>query len=58
MGLLGNKDRSAEKVFAAETKEEAVEALNKFRDNILKEARESYEIYESEKGTVKNRNVL
>ena len=49
MGLLGNKDRSAEKVFAAETKEEAVEALNKFRDNILKEAKESYEIYESER---------
>ena len=58
MGLLGNKDRSAEKVFNAENKEEAVAALEEFRDNILQEARDSYKLYESEKGTVKNRNVL
>ena len=57
MGLL-NKDRSAEKVFNAENKEEAVAALEEFRSNILKEARDSYELYELEKGTVKNRNVL
>ena len=58
MGLLGNKDKSAEKVFNASNKDEAVEALQEFRDNILKEARESYEIYELERKTVKNRNVL
>lgn len=58
MGIFLDKDRSAEQVFAAETQEEAVEALNKFRDNILKEARESYELYKSERETVKNRNFL
>ena len=58
MGLLGNKDRSAEKVFNAANKEEAVEALEEFRDNILKEAKDNYEIYESERKTVKNRNIL
>ncbi len=58
MGLLGNKDKSAEKVFNASNKDEAVKALQEFRDNILKEARESYEMYELERKTVKNRNVL
>ena len=56
MGIF--KDKSAEKVFNAASKDEAVAALQEFRDNILKEARDNYQLYELEKGTVKNRNVL
>lgn len=53
MELL-NRDRSAEKVFNAANKEEAVAALEEFRSNILKEARDSYELYELERKSHKD----
>lgn len=49
MGLLGNKDRSAEKVFNASNKDEAIAALEEFKNSILEEATENYNLYGGKK---------